>query len=234
MRQKSGIRNLLGLLAAVSMLAGPALAWMRLVPAIVGFVLFALGGVTALLVGIASIVQAVRGRGMGLGGRLAAVAGAAFVIIAIRGRGGPMINDFTTDAANPPAFRHAATLPPNAGRDLGYPAAFAEVQRECCADLRPARVPLGKAEAFAKARGIAERTPSWKVTATDPEAGTIEAVATSRLFGFQDDIVIRVREEGPGTSRIDIRSKSRDGRGDMGVNAARIHAFIAEAESAAK
>jgi len=59
-------------------------------------------------------------------------------------------------------------------------------------------------------------------------AGALEAVATSRLFGFQDDIVVRVRPEGEGGSRVDVRSKSRDGKGDRGVNAARIRSFMAE------
>jgi uncharacterized protein (DUF1499 family) len=56
-------------------------------------------------------------------------------------------------------------------------------------------------------------------------------MATSRLFGFHDDIAIRVRPEADGTSRIDVRSKSRDGQGDLGVNAARIRTFVAALEA---
>jgi uncharacterized protein (DUF1499 family) len=51
-------------------------------------------------------------------------------------------------------------------------------------------------------------------------------VATSTWFGFGDDIVVRIRPDGAG-SRIDIRSKSRDGESDLGVNARRIREFIA-------
>jgi uncharacterized protein (DUF1499 family) len=58
----------------------------------------------------------------------------------------------------------------------------------------------------------------------------IEAVATSRLFHFRDDIAIRVRADGGGGSRVDMRSKSRVGQGDLGVNAARIRAYMAELE----
>jgi uncharacterized protein (DUF1499 family) len=153
-------------------------------------------------------------------------------VIAARGAGAPRINDFTTDPADPPAFRHAATLPANAGRDLGYPPSFASVQQTCCADLRPARLRVAPAEAFGRARTAAERMPAWTITHADPEAGTIEAVATSRLFHFQDDIVIRVRPDGGG-SRVDVRSKSRDGQGDFGANAARIRAYVAELERGA-
>jgi uncharacterized protein (DUF1499 family) len=36
---------------------------------------------------------------------------------------------------------------------------------------------------------------------------------------------VRVRSGAGGEILIDVRSKSRDGRGDLGVNAARIDAF---------
>src|SRR5207248_3183715 len=149
-----------------------------------------------------------------------------------RGAGKPRINDFTTDPADPPALAHAATLPPNVARDMSYPKAFADIQRGCCADLHPARVRAGAPEAFARAEDVA-RQMGLTVTWRDPSAGLMEAMATSRLFGFHDDIAIRVRPEADGTSRIDVRSKSRDGQGDLGVNAARIRTFVAALEAGA-
>jgi len=67
--------------------------------------------------------------------------------------------------------------------------------------------------------------PTWNVVAEDPNGLTIEAVSTSNLFRFQDDVVLRVRPDGSG-SKVDMRSKSRDGKGDMGVNTARIRSYI--------
>jgi uncharacterized protein (DUF1499 family) len=220
------MRNVLGLVAAGAFVLGMALAALRLVPPLAGFALFALGGLLALVVGAVSAVQAARGRGLGAGGAAALAVGLVFVGAAARGSGAPRINDFTTDLADPPAFKHAATLPPNRGRDLGYPPAFADVQRACCADLKPAVIPAGR-DALTRAREVAAKMPSWEVTAVDAQTGTVEAVATSRLFGFQDDIVIRVRPQADGSSRVDMRSKSRDGQGDMGVNAQRIRDYIA-------
>jgi uncharacterized protein (DUF1499 family) len=155
----------------------------------------------------------------------AAIAALVFVVLAAGGRGAPRINDFTTDTADPPAFKHAATLPDNAGRDLAYPTGFAAQQAACCADLAPARLALAPAAAFAVVEGTAAAMPSWSITRRDPQAGELEAVATSRLFGFHDDIVIRVRPDPAGGSRVDMRSKSRVGQGDLGANAARIRAF---------
>lgn len=225
----SGVRNKLGLFVAALLLLGPGLAWLRLVPGMVGFVMFALGGLGAVVMAIASVVQAARGHGLGLGGAVAVVAGIAFMVLASLDAGAPTINDFTTDLEKPPTFEHAATLPANAGRDLSYPEAFADIQKRCCADLRPARLPVPQGLAFARARDTATRM-GWTVTQDDYGAGRIEAVASSRLFGFQDDIVIRVTEVSSQISRVDVRSKSRDGKGDLGANAARIRAYVASVE----
>jgi uncharacterized protein (DUF1499 family) len=109
---------------------------------------------------------------------------------------------------------------------MGYPAAFAPQQAECCADLQPLPVPLPVGETTTIAAEVARAMPAWTVTAVDPAAGTVEAVAQTRLFGFQDDVVIRVRPGDPAGSRVDVRSKSRDGKGDMGANAERIRAYL--------
>ena len=66
----------------------------------------------------------------------------------------------------------------------------------------------------------------WHVVAADPASGRIEASQTSRWFRFTDDVVIRVIGHGSG-SRVDMRSLSRQGRSDFGVNAARIRLFMA-------
>ncbi len=220
----------IGLAAATALVVGPLLAYLRLVPAIAGFVLFTLGGLIAVVVGIASIVRAARGKGLSVGGAVALVAGIAFILAASRGASAPKINDFTTDTADPPAFVHAATLPANTGRDMSYPPAFAAVQQQCCADLHPARLRMAPGEAFTRVRDVAQSIPTWTVTRADPDRGAIEAIATSRLFGFHDDVVIRIRPDADGASRVDVRSKSRDGKGDLGVNAGRIRTFVAAIE----
>jgi uncharacterized protein (DUF1499 family) len=74
--------------------------------------------------------------------------------------------------------------------------------------------------------------PRWNVTASDPASGRIEASQASFWFGFVDDIVIRVTAAGEG-SRIDIRSVSRQGKGDLGVNADRVRAYLAALKAAA-
>jgi uncharacterized protein (DUF1499 family) len=77
--------------------------------------------------------------------------------------------------------------------------------------------------AFERAKGAVEEA-GWQIAREDPSAGRIEAVATTFWFGFKDDVVIRIAADGPG-SRVDVRSKSRVGKGDLGTNAQRIRAY---------
>lgn len=205
---------------------GAALGWFRVVPGLVAFGIFAFGGSLAIVAGLATIVRLIRGRAPGWAGVLALVVAIGFVASAMPGIGLPRINDFTTDLDDPPAFVHAATLAPNAGRDLAYPAAWATLQRECCADVRAAVLEVPPAEAYRRALAVAGATPGWEVTYRSPVDGTFEAVATTPLFGFHDDVAVRVRPGLRGGSRIDVRSKSRDGKGDLGANAARIRRFV--------
>jgi uncharacterized protein (DUF1499 family) len=66
------------------------------------------------------------------------------------------------------------------------------------------------------------------VASVDPAGGTLLARETSTIFRFVDDVVVRVRPAAGGGSIVDVRSKSRVGRGDIGANAARIRRFAAE------
>jgi uncharacterized protein (DUF1499 family) len=217
----------LGFLAVLALVIGPLLAWLRWVPGIVGFVIFALGGILALVVTILGVIRAIRGRGYGPGVLAATLGLLVFVSLAARGRGAPRINDFTTDLTDPPAFKQAASDPTNSGRDMSYPPAFADVQRACCGDLAPMHLPNPPPATFAMVELVAAGMPNWKVTRQESSAGELEAVSTTPLFGFHDDIIVRVRPDPAGGSRVDMRSKSRVGQGDLGANAARIHAFEA-------
>ncbi len=231
--QRSSVMDVIGMLAGLAVFAGPLLGWLRVVPALLAFYLFALGGLVSVIAALTGLVSAARGRGFGAGRAVALLGGMVFLFAAFGApRGGPMTNDFTTSLDDPPAFAHAATLPANVGRDLAYPAAFADSQRECCSDLRAARIAAPPADALRRAEQVARAMPDWQVTVVDEKSGTVEAIAESSVFGFQDDVVVRVRPDGTG-SIVDVRSKSRDGRGDMGVNAARIRAYVAALEQPA-
>jgi uncharacterized protein (DUF1499 family) len=79
------------------------------------------------------------------------------------------------------------------------------------------------AQAFATALAVI-KDKGWTVVADVPDEGRIEATATSWLYGFTDEVAVRVRAA-DGGSMVDLRSRSRVGRIDRGVNANRIRSF---------
>jgi uncharacterized protein (DUF1499 family) len=137
----------------------------------------------------------------------------------------PLIHDITTDPERPPQFVAIVPLRAGAPNPHEYQGAhIGELQRIAYPELRPLEIAAPPAQAFARARAAA-RALGWEIVGTDESAGRIEAVATTFWFGFKDDVVIRVVPAGSG-SRIDVRSKSRVGRGDVGANAKRIQEFL--------
>jgi uncharacterized protein (DUF1499 family) len=139
----------------------------------------------------------------------------------------PPIHDITTDPDNPPAFVAAVPVREAAGdNSVTYEGAkIAEQQRRAYPDIVPLTLALQPGAAFGRALDTAQLM-GWTIVAADNAAGRIEASDGSRWFGFTDDIVIRITPSGS-DSRIDLRSSSRLGRSDFGVNAARIKTYLA-------
>jgi len=147
----------------------------------------------------------------------------------------PRIHDITTDTANPPPFVAVmAARSAEAASPAAYEGAeLARQQQAAYPDLAPIESGLAPGVAFDRALAAAEAMHGWRIVAKDTAAGRIEASETSRWFGFTDDIVIRVAAAGNG-SRIDMRSLSRQGRSDFGVNAARIRSYMAAVKASLK
>ena len=142
----------------------------------------------------------------------------------------PAIHDITTDTTNPPLFVAVLPLRANASNPPEYAGEdVAKQQRDAYPDIQTIILDEPPAEAFARAVNAAEDM-GWEMVAMEPGEGRVEATATTFWFGFKDDVVIRIVADGNG-SRLDIRSKSRVGRSDVGANAARIRRFTSRLES---
>lgn len=138
----------------------------------------------------------------------------------------PAIHDITTDPDNPPEFRAVLSLRPDSANSLQYGGAgLARQQRQAYPDIGPAVFDAPRDAVFSAALATA-REMGWTIVDSAADDGRIEAVATTLWFGFDDDVVIRVAESETGT-RVDMRSVSRVGVGDVGENAARIRTFMA-------
>jgi uncharacterized protein (DUF1499 family) len=149
----------------------------------------------------------------------------AMTLLAARGK--PPIHDITTDTDDAPPF--VALVPLRSG--TVSPAAYdgpsvAAQQRRAYPEIRPLEIAAPPARVFDEALALG-RERGWAVIAVDRDSGRIEAVDTTFWFGFKDDVVIRVRPLG-GRTRVDMRSKSRVGVGDLGVNARRVAVFLSD------
>lgn len=143
----------------------------------------------------------------------------------------PRIHDISTDTEHPPVFVDVVPLRREARNPMTVdPATLAE-QKRAYPQLHPAMLALPPAQALQLAERTA-RSMGWDIVAVSPADGRIEATATTLLFGFKDDVVIRVAPQGSG-SRVDLRSLSRVGGSDLGTNARRVDAFVKKLEAGA-
>ena len=186
--------------------------------------------VISLVLGIAAIVRAaLRQRPAD---RLPAIVGVAASVFVLAWMGQqfltatslPGIHNISTDPDDPPEFDAIVALRGAGTNALEYNAADAAAQAEGYPDLAPLRTASSPQASVERAAAVA-RQLGWEVVNEDAVKGIVEATETTFWFGFKDDVVIRVRADGDG-SKIDLRSVSRVGQGDLGANARRIALFV--------
>ena len=221
---------MLSVIGAALLLVGPLGTRVGLWSFIIGFLMLALSVLLALVGASLSLVGGIK-TGQWLFAGIAIVVGLAVVAVPsafiVAARGKPAIHDITTDMDNPPAFVSVLPLRVGAANPPEYAGAeVAAQQRRAYPDIQPLVVRADAGETFERALGTV-RDLGWEVVASDRAAGRIEAVDTTFWFGFKDDVVIRIAETpSDGGTRVDVRSKSRVGVGDLGANASRVRELL--------
>lgn len=216
----------IGIFGAAVFVLAPVAARLEIVPPIAGFLGFVAGGLIGLFNSIAGVFAFRRDRRRGIViMALSEIPALALVFASLSGVGRPLINDITTDVDEPPILVYGMGRPANDGRDMVYPESFREQQKAAYPDVKPLHLKEPPDVAFQRALAAAREHPGWEIDSVNEPSRSFEGVATSRIFGFQDDFVVRVRPDESG-SVVDMRSKSRDGKGDLGANAARIRSFL--------
>lgn len=221
---------ILGILAMTFCVAGPALAYSQILKPLQGFLLFGLGMLTGTVVVMIGIGVLIRG-GSPMTYAAAALGVVPFLLLVasiVNGTRYPAINDIATETVYPPLFQHAQKLPANEGEDFTFPEKNKALIKEHYADLKSVAVESSPEEVVVRVSQLAKQQPGWTVTKSELNAqeSFLEGYAESGVFKFKDDFVIRITKA-DGGSVIDMRSRSRDGQGDFGVNAARIRSFLA-------
>lgn len=206
--------------------AGILLSYAGVLPAMIGWVLSMLGVLFGIGVAITlsftgqSWVYAV----------VAALPAAVAIPMVMNDLRYPRINDVTTDVEEPPAFVVATRAPPNQNRDMSFPEKNGPIVRRAYPNVQPLVLDEPPELAFQRVATLASDTPGWVITNRDADARILEAEVTTSFFRFIDDVVVCVSAQG-GRTRVDMRSKSRDGLVDAGANAKRIQRFLGQLES---
>jgi uncharacterized protein (DUF1499 family) len=221
---------LVAVLAAACALLAALGVWFGLWTFRTGFTLLRYGAYGGIAAGLLAIVALAIGRSRVQAGVALAI---ALAVVGLpwswqqQARAVPPIHDISTDLDDPPAFVAVVPLRADAPNPVEYAGAeTAAQQRAAYPDLRSVRLTVPPAEALTRAERAAGAL-GWAIVAVAPDDGRLEASDTTFWFRFTDDIVVRVRPDGDG-SLVDVRSKSRVGRSDVGTNAARIRRFLDE------
>ena len=142
----------------------------------------------------------------------------------------PPIHDITTDTDDPPLFTAAPGERGEGANPLDIDRDTITQQQEAYADIKTLHSTRSVEDAFNRSLAIASDM-DWEVYHQDRSAGVIEAVATTGIMAFKDDVIIRIRDSDSGAI-VDLRSVSRVGVGDIGANAQRIRTFGTAFQSA--
>jgi hypothetical protein len=219
-----------------------------IIPALVTFAAGLALAVAAILIAFAAFAVIWRSGLGGLGhavtGLLIGLALCAYpAFLGIRAYKMPVIADVSTDPVDPPRFEAIARIRTRQANPVVYAGLTTPEQLHATfPDVEPLDLALPPAGAYAAVLvALAKRkdnaiAPLWRVIDERPPIagrrdGYIETIAYTPIMGFRDDVVIRVRGTREG-SRIDVRSASRYGRWDFGVNAKRVQRLLEDINDA--
>lgn len=137
----------------------------------------------------------------------------------------PPIHDISTDLDDMPQFTTLDVEPVSLGSMSEEE--WRAFHEEAYGSLGPIVIDKPPVEVLADAQALAEDR-GWEIAAFDAASGTLEATATAGYVRFYDDVIVEVTPVQDGSTRVDMRSVSRVGQSDVGYNAARIEAFLAD------
>jgi len=157
----------------------------------------------------------------------------------------PLANDVSTDMRNPPEYINAAELrASNSDKGMNqiieYDDEYAKAMIIAYPRLQSRRYPAGPERVLEAVRVIIDSN-EWLLTGSQgsqlednvetPDDIFIEVLERTFIFGFENDMVIRIVSEDRNTL-VDARSSARWGRHDFGYNAKLIEGFLQQLDAA--
>lgn len=206
------------------------------------FLLFVVAAIAGFIVLVLSVLKMSRGDRQDSKALVISVVATLIPLIflgsnIVKAKDFPFIHDISTDVNNPPMLMAAKTDRVEGDHSVDYEGPeLAALQKAGYPDLTSLVLSDTPQQVFERSLSIVQGN-GWNVLASNDQQPplTIEAVDTSLLFGFKDDIVIRIQSiqtsEGKPATVVDVRSMSRQGKSDLGVNAKRIKQLLAQIQA---
>ncbi len=148
----------------------------------------------------------------------------------------PRLIDISTDPTDPPQFESAQADRAPDDQTITDPGDDEiAAQQDAYPDIVPRHYPVSTARVYDEAKTIVDGR-HWRIlvarapSETD-ETAHLEAVATTLIFGFRQDVVIRIVPDGDG-ALVDMRSAARNAAHDLGADADRIRSFFKDLDAA--
>ncbi len=205
------------------------------------FMLLQVGLVVGVIVFVVGIIYFLLQRKSNNSGAKAALVGAVIAIIPVlplmlqakKAKSLPFIHNVSTDIQNAPKFDKVLALRTaqdnphqyDANQAIGESGTLGALQRNAYPNVKTHVSDMSAEDALARAQSVVDEL-GWELVDVNADNGIIEATDTTLLWGFKDDVAIRVSSRG-GQTLVDLHSVSRFGGSDIGANAARIEKFLA-------
>lgn len=170
-----------------------------------------------------------------LGGGIGLVIAVTPVILLGLAQEYPLLNDVTTNVTDPPLYGILVKERRGIANSIrSSTTEFATRQKTAYPDLQSLAVNRSLLDTFDLIFDTLQRSQIEIVFAEPPTdqrpVGIIEATHRTLLFGFYNDLAIRIK--GDGTSAvIDLRSSSRYGKADYGYNAQLLRSLMRDISS---
>lgn len=153
--------------------------------------------------------------------------------------------DVSTDITSPPNFirpvypfkvdRGGEFLDPNLQIQRNFDGAAKEAQAQAGHDFHSISVYAPQPVIYKRAvQTIRENAPHWRLVLDNPKTFHAEWERESPVFHFIDDMVLEVRTDAQGQSKVDLRIRSRRLFSDFGESASQLQNFLSHLEAALK
>lgn len=221
----------IALITLAAFASGPGLAYLEILPPGLGFGIFLVSiliSVPLVLTG-ATIISRNGATPAATVGTFASLVPAGFLIYFVATfYKFPLINDVSTDSAFAPQLTLTEDMQEDCATALQYPTSNRALIEQHYPDIQSLGLESPGDRIFGRIQDFVQDTAGWSAASTSlsESESILQAQFTSKIFHFVDDVAIHVTNVSGGGCVVDVHSRSRSGKGDLGANAEHIREVL--------